>query len=88
MSDTIALLIKDFIVENFLFGDDTQLDKNMSFIENDIIDSTGVLELVAFLEDEMGVEVEDEDIVPANLDSINKICAYVERKQNTKQSAA
>ena len=72
--------IKAFIVENFLFGKDDGLEDDTSFLEEGIIDSTGVLELVSFLEEEYGIAVEDEELVPENLDSIDNVTKYLERK--------
>ncbi len=79
MSDN-KTLIKDFIVENFLFGNADGLEDGTSFLEEGIIDSTGVLELVGFLEEEFGISVEDEELVPENLDSLNNLEAYIKRK--------
>ena len=80
MTNTAKAEIRTFIVVNFLFGDDSRpLDDDTSLIEADVVDSTGVLELVAFLEERFGIAVADADIVPANLDSIGRITAYVER---------
>ena len=74
--------IRDFIVENFLFGvPDAGLKDEDSLLDRGIIDSTGVLEFVAFLEKSYGIHVEDEELVPENLDSIAKVSAYVLRKQ-------
>jgi len=74
--------IHDFIVENFLFGvPDAGLKDEDSLLDRGIIDSTGVLEFVAFLEKSYGIHVEDEELVPENLDSIAKVSAYVLRKQ-------
>ncbi len=81
MTNTIKSRVKDFIVENFLFGDASQAPADAtSFIENDIIDSTGVLELVAFIEEEFGIAMSDADIVPANLDSLDRIAAFVTQR--------
>jgi acyl carrier protein len=81
MSDTIKDAIKGFVIENFLFGDATHpLADTDSLIENGIIDSTGILELVAFIEDRYGIAVADADIVPANLDSLARISAFVASK--------
>jgi acyl carrier protein len=89
MTDAVKIQIRAFIVENFLFGDDSRpLDDAMSLIENDVVDSTGVLELVAFLEERFGIAVADADIVPANLDSIARIAAYVERTTRGEQRLA
>jgi acyl carrier protein len=72
--------IRAFIVENFLFGKDDGLEDDTSFLEEGIIDSTGVLELVSFLEEEYSISVEDEELVPENLDSINNVVQYLKRK--------
>lgn len=72
--------IRSFIVENFLFGEDGNLKEDTSFLEEGIIDSTGILELVSFLEEEFSIIVEDEDLVPENLDSINNVVSYLEKK--------
>ncbi len=78
MSDSVKSRLRGFIVENFLFGDgDYALAEDASLIDNDIMDSTGVLELVAFIDEAFGVKMADADIVPANLDSIEKITAYL-----------
>jgi len=71
--------IRAFIVENFLFGNNDFRDET-SFLDDGIIDSTGVLELVAFLEEEFAIIVEDEELIPENLDSIDNIVAFLERK--------
>ena len=72
--------IKAFIVENFLFGKDNGLEDDTSFLEEGIIDSTGILELVSFLEEDYSISVEDEELVPENLDSINNVVEYLKRK--------
>lgn len=72
--------IKKFIIENFLFGNSDGLKDETSFLEEGIIDSTGVLELVTFLEEEFNIKVADEELVPENLDSINNVSAYLQRK--------
>ncbi|AWI60249.1 acyl carrier protein [Sinorhizobium fredii] len=81
MTQAIKEKVKTFIIENFLFGDSSyDLADTASLIENDIIDSTGVLELVAFIEDQFGIVMADADIVPANLDSLARIAAFIEAK--------
>ena len=73
--------LRQYILDKLLFGrTEVKLSGDASFLESGIIDSTGVLELVAFLEEKFQVKVEDEDLIPANLDSINAIVRYVERK--------
>jgi acyl carrier protein len=77
--------IRYFIVENFLFGDsDNGLNDTDSLLEKGIIDSTGVLELVSHLEENYGIQVEDEELIPENLDSIANVTAYIERKQSSR----
>lgn len=81
MDTEITNTIHSFILENFLFGDSGNgLKDTDSFLENGIIDSTGVLELVSFLEEKFGIEVEDEELIPENLDSIVNVAAYLEKK--------
>ena len=72
--------IRTFIVENFLFGQDEGLNDDSSFLDEGIIDSTGILELVNFLEEEFSVTVDDEELIPENLDSINNVVGYLEKK--------
>lgn len=85
---TTASEIRAFVIENFLFGDTSAtLTEDMSLIENDLVDSTGILELVAYLEDHFGIAVADAEIVPANLDSISAIAAYVARKTGDAKAA-
>ena len=79
MSDT-ASRIRTFIISNFLFGKDSGLSDDASFLENGIVDSTGVMELVAFLEKEFGIKIDDHELVPDNLDSIQATAAFVARK--------
>jgi len=74
--------IREFIIENFLFGNDDGLQDETSFLEEGIIDSTGVLELVNFLEEEFEITIDDEDLIPENLDSINNVNSYLEKKLN------
>jgi len=77
----IETQIKNFIFENFLIGQSSHGIKNdISFLDEGIIDSTGILELVAFIEDTYGIVFEDEELIPDNLDSINNIMAYLKRK--------
>lgn len=73
--------VRTFIIENFLFGDaDAMVENAASLIENEIIDSTAVLELVAFIEESFAITVADTEIVPANLDSVDAIARFVASK--------
>lgn len=79
--------VRQFIVENFLFGEETKLEDDISFLENGIIDSTGILELIAFLEETYDIKVEDEELIPENLDSLNNVTAFIELKLRQKEVA-
>ena len=80
--DTKEKEIRSFIVENFLYGqDDGTLKSDDSFLEKGIIDSTGILELVSYLESKFHVKIEDRELVPENLDSLEKLVRFVEKKQ-------
>jgi acyl carrier protein len=74
--------IRTFIVDNFLFGQDDGLNDDSSFLDEGIIDSTGILELVNYLEEEFSVTVDDEELIPENLDSISNVVGYLEKKMN------
>lgn len=74
--------LRGYILENFLFTDNQgELNDDDSFMEKEIIDSTGILEVIEFIEESCNVKVEDEEMTPENLDSINKILNFVNRKQ-------
>jgi acyl carrier protein len=72
--------IRSFIVENFLFGEDRRIPDDESFLQSGLIDSTGILELVQFIEQTYGITVEDPEMVPENLGSLAGIVAFVTAK--------
>jgi acyl carrier protein len=73
--------IRNYILENYLFTDNqSALDNGDSFLDKGILDSTGILEVIYFLEEQFNIKIEDEEMIPENLDSINNILAFVERK--------
>lgn len=73
--------IREFITSNFLFGaDDRSLADGDSFLENGVIDSTGIMEIVAWLEATYGFKVGDEELLPDNLDSVDNLAAFIARK--------
>jgi acyl carrier protein len=74
--------VREFIVENFLFGDEEGLENESSFFETGVVDSTGILEIVSFIEEEFEVKVEDEDLIPENFSSVVTIDQYLHRKLN------
>ena len=82
MLDTRAE-IRNFIIDNFMMGmNPDELSDSDSLLDKGIIDSTGVLELVGFLEENYQIQVEDEELVPENLDSVNKLAIFVQKKQS------
>ncbi len=80
----VRAALREFIVDNFMMGQDAaSLSDSGSLLELGIIDSTGVLELVGFLEETWQITVEDDDLIPENLDSIDNLVSYVERKKGS-----
>jgi acyl carrier protein len=77
----LAQSLRQFIKENFLFGQDTAFADDDSFLELGIVDSTGVLELVTFIEGRYQITIEDEELVPDNLDSINALVRFIAAKR-------
>jgi acyl carrier protein len=77
---TIEQELRCFVIDNFLYGQDGRFSNDDSFLEQGIIDSTGVLELVSFLETRYGIEIQDREMVPDNLDSISRLAGFLERK--------
>ncbi len=74
--------LRTFILENYLFTDDqSALADADSFLEKGVLDSTGIMEVVFFIEEKFGIRVEDEEMVPQNLDSIEHLVAFIERKK-------
>ncbi len=74
--------VRAYIVDRFLFGQGgDRLGNDDSFLDRSLIDSTGILEVVMFLEQRFGIKVSDDELVPDNLDSLNRIASFVARKQ-------
>ena len=82
--------IREFLRDCFILdGELDTLSDDESFLENGIVDSTGVLELVLFIEETFGINVEDHEVIPANFDSVDRIVAYIAAKRRgTRVSAA
>ena len=77
--------IKTYIAKNLLFsGDEFKYSNDASFLEEGIVDSLGVMELVSFVEDQFGVSVDDQEITPDNFDSVTRLAAYIQHKLNGK----
>ncbi|MHC4944403.1 MAG: acyl carrier protein [Planctomycetota bacterium] len=74
--------VRQFIVDNFLFGqEDENLTNDVSLLQSGTIDSTGVLELVMFIEERYQVKIQDDELLPENLDSIQNVAAFIQRKK-------
>jgi len=83
--------LRTFIVDNFLFGDASgrfTFSNDDSFQERGIVDSTGILELVCHLQERYGIEIDDAELVPENLDSVSKVASFLERKQRQRVARA
>ncbi len=74
--------IRQFLAENFILSEQLdQLGNDDSFLDNGIIDSTGILELIFFVEEQFGIQIDTSEVLPENFDSINRLIAYIQRKQ-------
>lgn len=74
--------IRQFLAENFILSEQlNQLGSDDSFLESGIIDSTGILELIFFVEEQFGVQIDASEVLPENFDSVNRLIAYIQRKQ-------
>lgn len=88
MNTDLLAKVRAFIEENFLFREDiSDLADTDSLLESGVMDSTGILELVAFLETEFSIQMADAEIVPENLDSIAAIAGYLDRKLKSEIAA-
>jgi acyl carrier protein len=84
----LEVQIKQFVLDTFLFGGSLdEIDEEASFLANGTIDSLGVLELIAFVEETYGVEVDDEDVIPENFDSVRRLADYVRSKNGVALAA-
>jgi acyl carrier protein len=82
MAETLHEKIRMFILENYLFTNDvSELNLDDSLLGRGIVDSTGMLEIIFFIEEQLGVKVRDEEMIPDNLDSVNKIANFVQSKR-------
>ena len=78
---TIEETIKNFIISNFIIEQNAaSIDNDRSFLESGIIDSTGILELVSFIEEQYRIKIEDEELIPDNLDSISNVVRFINQK--------
>jgi len=83
--EALTVELRKFITDNFLFGDESgpfAFSEDDSFQERGIVDSTGVLELVTHLQERYAIRIDDEELIPDNLDSLSKVARFVERKRS------
>jgi acyl carrier protein len=82
MTMNMKKTIRQYILENLLFTEDESvLQDDDSFIDGGIIDSTGVMEIILFIEETYGIRVNDNEMLPVNLDSVDNLATFVQRKQ-------
>jgi len=82
--EPLTLELRQFIVANFLFGEESgqfTFSDDDSFQERGIIDSTGILELVCHLQEQYAIDIDDEELIPDNLDSISRVAQFIDRKR-------
>jgi acyl carrier protein len=79
-SGEIEAQVHEFLMSNFIFDPSFQLGPEDSLLESDIVDSTGVLEVIMWLETTFGIKVEDSEVLPENLDSIRAMAGFISRK--------
>lgn len=77
----IAHRVRAFLVDSFLLGDDDGFSNDESLLDSGIVDSTGVMEVVSFLEESFAIAVDDDELVAENLDSVDRLAAFVQRKR-------
>lgn len=75
--------VRKYILENFLFTEDeSELNSSDSFLDSGIIDSTGILEVISFLEEGFSIQVDDDEMIPENLDSVDNIASFINKKKS------
>ena len=79
-SDIVRSKIREYILKNFVFEENGDLGNDQSLLKSGVVDSTGILELIAFVEEEFQVHFEDRELVADNFDSVDRVTAYVNRK--------
>jgi acyl carrier protein len=74
--------VRDFVIENLLLGEEeSEFSDTQSFLESGLIDSTGILEIIGFLEEQYAITIEDDEMVPENLDSVERIVVFLQNRQ-------
>lgn len=77
----VKSVVRKFLLDNFVMGGGVEIREDTSFMEAHILDSTGFIELITFVEETFGLKVGDEEMLPENFDSLRNIAGYVERKR-------
>jgi acyl carrier protein len=77
----VARKVRAFLVDSFLLGDDDGFADDESLLDSGVVDSTGVMEVVSFLEETFAIAVDDDELVAENLDSVDRLAAFVQRKR-------
>ena len=80
MHDTKAT-VRKYLLDNFVMGGDVEIRDETSFMASHVLDSTGFIELISFIEETFGLRITDEEMLPENLDSLDAIEAFVARKR-------
>jgi len=88
LTDGVRESVRGFLASNFYLPDPSKLADDTSLVESGIVDSTGILEVLSYIEQAFGIRVEDSEAIPANLDSVNNIIAFVGRKRQPSVVAA
>jgi len=81
MTSDIKQQVRQFILDNFMMGGKAEISDDASFMDRHIIDSTGFLELISFVEQSFDIQISDDEMVPENLDSLNNIERFVQKKR-------
>lgn len=81
-SSSVRAVIRKFLEDNFILGDGNALGDSVSLVEGGVLDSTGVMELVSFLETRFDIAIGEEDMIADNLDSVDRICTLVATRAN------
>jgi acyl carrier protein len=77
-------IVKEFIIDNFLYGEEEPLELETDFFDKGIVDSTGVIEVVSFLEEKFNISVDDDELIPENLSSLKNIDQFLQKKLSHK----
>ena len=84
----IEAQVREFLTNNFLYDPAAGLEADASLLDNGVVDSTGMLEVIQFVEAEFGIQIDDMEVLPENLDSVRALTAFIERKQAGAQAVA